>query len=61
VLAALGDGVAPACEWLYAQVCTTAIKHKFIGKLLKILTFHTKNTPVHWGKIHPIEQEYSLV
>ena len=38
-----------------------AIKYKFIGKPLKILTFHTKNTPVHWGKIHPIKQEYSLV
>jgi hypothetical protein len=38
-----------------------AIKHKFIGKPLKIQIFHAKNTPVHWGKIHPIKQEYSLV
>ena len=42
-------------------LCATAIKHKFIGKPLKIQIFHTKNTPVHWGKFHPIKQEYSLV
>jgi len=40
---------------------TTAIKHKFIGKPLKIQIFHTKNTPVHWGDFDPIKQEYSLV
>ena len=33
----------------------------FIGKPLKIQIFDTKNTPVHWSKIHPIKQEYSLV
>ena len=38
-----------------------AIKHKFIGKPPEIQIFHAKNTPVHWGKIHPINQEYSLV
>ena len=38
-----------------------SLKHKFIGKSLKIQIFHAKNTPVHWGKIHPIKQEYSLV
>jgi len=38
-----------------------AIKHKFVGLPLKIRIFYTKNTPVHWGKIHPIKQEYSLV
>ena len=45
----------------FVQLCAAAIKHKFIGKPLKIQIFHTKNTPVHWGKIHPINQEYSLV
>ena len=45
----------------FAKLNTAAIKHKFIGKPLKIQIFHTKNTPVHWGKIHPINQEYSLV
>ena len=45
----------------WAQLRATAINHKFIGKPLKIQIFHTKNTPVHWGKIHPIKQEYSLV
>ena len=24
-------------------------------------TFHTKNTPVYWGRIHPINQKCSLV
>lgn len=41
--------------------CIAAIKHKFIGMPVKIQIFHAKNTPVHWGKIHPIKQEYSLV
>ena len=39
---------------------TLAIKHKFIGKPLKILIFHAKNTPDHWGENYPIKQEYSL-
>ena len=50
-----------AAHGFFAQLCATAMKHKFIGKLFKIQIFHTKNTPVHWGKIHPIKQEYSLV
>ena len=53
--------LAHSCSWFFTQLDTTAIKHKFIGKPLKILAFQTKNTPVHWGKIHPIKQEYSLV
>ena len=47
--------------YVSTQLKSAAIKHKFIGKPLKILTFHTKNTPVHWVEIHPIKQEYSLV
>ena len=39
----------------------SAIKHKFVGLPVEIQIFHTKNTPVHWGEIHPINQEYSLV
>ena len=50
-----------AAHGFFKQLSATAIKHKFIGKPLKIQIFHTKNTPVHWGKIHPIKQEYSLV
>ena len=43
------------------QVRTTATKHIFVGLPIQIQIFHAKNTPVHWGKIHPIKQEYSLV
>ena len=45
----------------FTQLGAAAIKHKFIGKPLKIQIFHTKNTPVHWGDLDPIKQEYSLV
>ena len=54
-------GLFIAAHGFFTQLGATAIKHKFIGKPLKIQIFHTKNTPVHWGKIHPIKQEYSLV
>jgi len=49
-----------SCSCVFTQLGAAAIKHKVIGKPLKILTFYTKNTPVHWGKFHPIKQEYSL-
>ena len=52
---------AKAAHGFFTQLGATAIKHKFIGKPLKIQIFHTKNTPVHWGKFYPIKQEYSLV
>ena len=55
------EGLRIAAHGFFTQLCAAAIKHKFIGKPLKIQIFHTKNTPVHWGKIHPIKQEYSLV
>lgn len=38
-----------------------AIKCPFIALPVKIQIFHAKNTPVHWGKFDPIEQECSLV
>ena len=50
-----------AAHGFLTQLGATAIKHKFIGKPLKIQIFHTKNTPVHWGDFDPIKQEYSLV
>ena len=31
------------------------------GQKFEIQIFHTKNTPVHWGDLDPIKQEYSLV
>ena len=55
------EGLLIAAHGFFTQLCATAIKHKFIGKPLKILTFKTKNTPVHWGDFDPIKQEYSLV
>ena len=55
------EGLLIAAHGFFTQLCTTAIKHKFIGKPLKIQIFHAKNTPVHWGDFDPIKQEYSLV
>jgi hypothetical protein len=55
------EGLFVAAHGFFTQLSATAIKYKFIGKPLKIQIFHAKNTPVHWGKIHPIKQEYSLV
>ena len=55
------EGLFVAAHSFFTQLGATAIKHKFIGKPLKNQILHTKNTPVHWGEIHPIKQEYSLV
>jgi len=55
------EGLFIAAHGFFAQLGAAAIKHKFIGKPLKIQIFHAKNTPVHWGDFDPIKQEYSLV
>ena len=55
------EGLFVAAHGFLPQLGAAAIKHKFIGQPIKIQIFHTKNTPVYWGKIHPINQKCSLV